>query len=84
MASDLRNERERPEVGTRELIETRRVVAAGWRAAISILHLSGHHTLAAKTDQFLRDMSPIQTDRELLISELRATRIAERVHERSR
>jgi hypothetical protein len=84
MASDLRNERERPEVGSRELIETRRVVAAGWRAVVSILRRSGHHALAEKTDQLLRDMSPIQTDRERLISELRATRIAERVHERSR
>ncbi|MBX7132902.1 MAG: hypothetical protein K1X67_09525, partial [Fimbriimonadaceae bacterium] len=84
IASEVRNERERPDVAARELIETRTLVESGWRAAISILHRSGHHALAAKTDQFLRVLSPIQTDRDLLLSELRTVRIAERLHERSR
>lgn len=84
IASEVRNERERPDVAARELIETRSLVESGWRAAISILHRSGHHALAAKTDQFLRALSPIQTDRDVLLSELRTVRIAERLHERSR
>ena len=83
-ASEILNERERPDVGRRELVETRRVVAAGWGAAITILHRSGHHALAEKVGQFLRDISPIRTDREVLAAELLTARRVERVHERSR
>ena len=78
------NVSQRTDIGRRALVDTRKVVLNGWAAAVAILDQSGYHALAVMARQFLRSMSPIRTDREVIGAELLAARSDEHVHERSR
>jgi hypothetical protein len=84
VASDILNAAQRADGGKRTLVETRKDVVTGWRAAITILNQSGHHALAEKARQFLRNMPATRTDREAIASDLRTARRVERDHEKPR
>ena len=56
--------------GKSKLIATRKKVESGWLAAADILKSQGHPELAAHVHRFLREMTPAQTDREVIATAL--------------
>ncbi len=56
--------------GKSKLIATRKKVESGWLAAADILKSQGHPELAAHVHRFLREMTPAQTDREVITTAL--------------
>jgi hypothetical protein len=53
-----------------KLIETRRVVTAGWLRAAALLDQQGESTLAGEVRQFAKCLPPVLTDREQIAIEL--------------
>jgi hypothetical protein len=58
--------------GKEALISTRERVVAGWRAVSARLRSDGNHKLSWEVEQFVEQMPPPMTDRELLLGGLRA------------
>lgn len=62
----------RVEPGRAKLLETRRSVAQGWKSVGDLLERDGERALALSVRQFLRQMRPVRTERELIAEQLRA------------
>jgi Relaxase/Mobilisation nuclease domain len=60
----------RVESGKEKLVQTRKEVDRGWRAANAILQNEGHSELAADVSRFVARMPPPQTKKEQIASEL--------------
>ena len=60
----------RAEPGKAKLMETRREVERGWRAASETLRAQGQPELAARLRRFVDQIPPSRTDREQIASEL--------------
>jgi hypothetical protein len=58
------------EPGKSKLIETRRQLERGWRAAAGMLSAQGDHELAADVRRFVAQMPPVTTEKERLAAEL--------------
>jgi hypothetical protein len=61
----------RVEPGKVKLIDTRKRIERGWRAASEMLVAEGHPELAGRVDCFLAQMPPPRTERELIALELK-------------
>jgi MobA/VirD2-like, nuclease domain len=72
VAAELTEGQFRSEAGKSKLIETRKAVERGWRAAGAILAAQGHPNLAADINRFLTQMPPPQTERERVATALLA------------
>lgn len=59
------------EPGKKKLIETRKAIERGWWAASEILGAQGERALAKKVKQFVGQMPPPKTEREMIAEELR-------------
>jgi Relaxase/Mobilisation nuclease domain len=59
------------DAGKRALISTRGRVVAGWRSVSARLRSDGDHKLSREVDQFVEQMPPPLTERELLLGRLR-------------
>jgi hypothetical protein len=70
VASELLEGTLRVEPGQSKLIETRRQVERGWRAAAGMLIAQGDQELAANIRRFVAQMPPATTEKELLAAEL--------------
>lgn len=70
IASELLKGDIRVEAGKRQLVETRRQVLRGWSQVASTLEHWGHSKLADDVRQFVGDMAPPNTARELIAAEL--------------
>jgi len=70
VASELLEGALRDEPGRAKLIETRRQVNRGWRAATGMLIAQGDHDLAAHVRRFVAQMPPAITEKERLAAEL--------------
>jgi hypothetical protein len=64
VAAELRDGNTPVEPGKARLIETRREVERGWRAAGDILFAQGYAELAARVRRFADEMSPCRTENE--------------------
>jgi hypothetical protein len=72
-------ERSDADSGKRALMETRRNVEAGWRVLAGNLAKDGYHELARDAQLHVDQMSPPQTDRELLVRKfLKRSRVVEK------
>lgn len=71
VVAELQIGRLRVEPGKSKLIETRRRIESGWRAASDILIAQGHSELASRIDSFVAQMHPARTDKERLAAVLR-------------
>ena len=60
----------RVEPGRAKLVDTRKQIDRGWRATSEMLRTQGHSELAARVDDFLAQMPPPRTERELIAQEL--------------
>jgi Relaxase/Mobilisation nuclease domain len=72
VAADLLNANLRVEAGKARLLETRRAVERGWRAASDILVAEGRPELAAQVTGFSAQMPPPRTDGEVMAEALRS------------
>ncbi len=70
VASELVEGTLRVEPGKSKLIETRRQVELGWRAATGMLVAQGDQELAAQIRRFVARMPPVTTEKERLAAEL--------------
>lgn len=70
VATDLLNGKVRMEPGKSTLMETRKEVERGWRAASDILLQEGQPELAARVRRFIDRMSPPRTEKEQLAAAL--------------
>jgi hypothetical protein len=77
VAAELLTSSLRLEPGRAKLVETRKEVEGGWRAVWNVLLAQGQLELAAQVQQFVQQMTPPRTEKELLATELR-----ERAHQR--
>ena len=77
VAQEVLRDGTRPEVHKSKLVETRKEVEVGWRAVGDALLAQGQPELAAQVQQFVQQMTPPSTEKELLATELR-----ERAHQR--
>lgn len=59
------------EHGKKRLIETRKAIERGWWEASEILAAQGQRELAKEVKQFVGQMPPPRTDREMIAEELR-------------
>jgi hypothetical protein len=71
------------EPGKRTLVETRRIIASGWRGLADNLNKVGQQVLARDVQQFVERMPPPRTEKELIASRL-LERIRAREHRISR
>ena len=67
-----------PDPGSAELLQTRREVERGWRAAADLLAAQGHAELAGKVRRFVDHMSVPLTEREQLVHGIRRHQSASR------
>jgi hypothetical protein len=77
VAQEVLTDGTRPEVDKSKVVETRKEVEVGWRAVGDALLAQGQPELAAQVQQFVQQMTPPRTEKELL-----ATRLRERAHQR--
>lgn len=70
VASELLEGTLRVEPGKSKLIETRRQVERGWRAAAGMLIAQGNPELAASVRRFVAQMPPVTSEKERLAAEL--------------
>ena len=70
VAAELHQGYVRVERGHQQLLDTRQVVEGGWRAVAHRLAREGHPELAGEVMNFVTQMPPPKTERELLTSEL--------------
>lgn len=84
VAADLRNGGRRLNVGRRKLAETRQKVLAGWVASVAMLTTNGNHAVAEAVRRYLRSMSPIRADGEVIAADLLRVRNAAAGQEQSR
>jgi type IV secretion system T-DNA border endonuclease VirD2 len=70
IAAELLKGGVRPEQGKRTLVETRRQVESGWHAVADELARDGHADLARDVKRFVERMTPLRTERELIVGEL--------------
>ena len=71
VARELRNGNIRAEPGKANLLQTRRDVEHGWRAASQILEREGQPALAAEVNRFVERMPPPRTEKEEIAKKLR-------------
>ena len=72
VASELLEGTLHVERGKSKLIETRRQVEGGWRAATGMLAAQGDQDLAEQVRRFMSKMPPVTTEKERLAAELQA------------
>jgi len=70
VATELLKGHARVDPGLQKLLETRQAVEGGWRAVARRLAREGRPELAGEVMDFIRQMTPPRTERELLASEL--------------
>ena len=70
VASELLQENVRVEPGKSRLVQTRREVDQGWRAASDILLSEGQSELAAQVRRFVDQMPPARTEKERIAGQL--------------
>lgn len=70
VAAENMNGEFRTEPGKRKLVETRKEIEHGWDATGDILRAQGHAELASQLRQFVAQMHPARTERELITAEL--------------
>jgi hypothetical protein len=82
VAQELHHGNVRTEPGKSKMIESRKIVERGWRAASDILMAQGHPELAAEVRRFIDHMPPARTEKEQLAAVLlngsRNARISDR------
>lgn len=76
--ADLRRGFRYVDQGRRTLVETRRIVEAGWRALAENLKKEGYAELSRDVSLHIDNMSPPRTERELVATLLERTRTPER------
>jgi hypothetical protein len=64
----------RAEPARDKLLETRRHIEQGWKSVSELLDRDGEKALASAVRNFLRQMRPVRTERELIAAELRGVR----------
>jgi hypothetical protein len=78
VARELQDGVLRPEPGKAKLAETRESVVADWMATAATLRAQGEHDLAAQVVQFVKDLPPVRTEKELIAAGLLAQINAQR------
>jgi hypothetical protein len=82
-AVELQNGKIRAEPGKAKLLQTRQDVENGWRTVGQILEREGQRALAAEVNRFVEQLRPPQTEKELMVSQLRSRLLARIIGDRT-